>query len=145
MTTRLYQRALLAPLVLTLVASPVAAQEARFDLTKATAEAVKATLEAEAQRPAARGENPYMLPGLILVGGGAALSVIGFTVQTGVKCTEDVSSFECGTTANKGLVFSGVAIAGVGAALIVIGQGKSGMPTLAPRPRGFEIRQRISC
>jgi hypothetical protein len=64
---------------------------------------------------------------------------------SGVKCQEGRGflDFECGTTANKGLLFGGLGAAGVGAALLAVGEGKRGLPSISPRPGGFMVRHRI--
>lgn len=138
------KRALVAVLTFSL-ASPTLVVAQQVDLQKAAKVAVKAVVEAEAQsqRPAARGENPYMLPGLILLGGGATLSVLGFVDKTGVECTGDLFTVDCGTKANKGLIVSGLAVAGVGAAVLVVGEGKRGMPSITAGPGRFVVKERV--
>ena len=139
----MFKRALVPVLIVSL-ASPGVVVAQHVNLEKAAKAAVAAAVKAEAQRPAARGENPYMLPGLILLGGGATLSVLGFMDKTGVECSSDFETVECGTKANKGLIVSGLALAGVGAAVLVVGEGKRGMPSVSPRPGGFVVRHRVT-
>lgn len=111
-------------------------------IIRASENAIKAVVAADAQarRPAARGENPYMTPGLVLLGLGGALVVWGFAAPSGVKCSGDFLSVECGTTANKGLLFAGLASAGAGATLIMVGEGKRGRPTISLRLAGMALR-----
>lgn len=98
---------------------------------------------AQSQRPAARGRNPYSTPALVLIGGGAGLFVLAFLAPSGVDCDVDNDfNVDCGTTANKGLLFSGLGAMGVGAYLYFKGENMRG-PNIKPIPGGIVVRQRI--
>jgi hypothetical protein len=123
-----------------LLATPVLAG----DFQKSIQAAVRRTV-ADQSRPAARGENPYMVPGLALVGGGATLVVLGFISPSGVECTSDLSAtnVSCGTTANKGLVFAGAGAAALGGLLLMKGEKARAMPEILGQRGRFVVRQRI--
>lgn len=101
-----------------------------------------------ASRPAARGENPYMVPGLVLISGGGVLTLYAFLSPSGVECsdtsTRNTFSVECGTKANKGLLFTGLGAAGVGVLLLMKGEKhRNASPSIVAVPGGAAVLHRI--
>lgn len=76
---------------------------------------------------AASGENKMLWPGLALVGAGTLLALYGFTHATGAE----IGSNQAGTSVSisekhaTGVGFAGLAVAGVGGALLMIGSKQS--------------------
>lgn len=124
-------------LVLALSATPALASDLMASATKAATEA------AQTQRPAARGQNPYKTPGIILLSAGAGLTLLAFLAPSGVSCQEtgrglfDVS---CGTTTNKGLLFGGLGAMGVGGFLLM----KKPSPSIQFGPGHVGVTHRIA-
>lgn len=122
------------------------------DLRTSIEKAAKAESAREARalgaQPGPGGRNPYLMPSLGLMAGGAALGMFGLMHETGVKCESKTdanfydSSFSCGTTHNKGLIIGGAAIAALGGFLMFKGQTQR--TELQPRVGGFAVRHRIS-
>lgn len=131
------KRLLAVALVCGLLPSPAFAQSIQKAIK---AEAVRA---AQTQRPAARGRNPYQTPAIVLLGVGAGLFVLAFVSPSGFKCdADDDFNVDCGTTANKGLLFGGLGAAGVGAYLYFKGENMRG-PNIKPVSRGLVLEKRI--
>lgn len=130
---------LVAVLVLALSGVPAFAGEEPGPLAAAAARA------AVQLRPAPRGENPYMLPGLGLVGAGGTLVVLAMAYPSGVKCSADdeFMAVACGTTHNKGLIGAGAALAGLGAFLILRGESRRDSFEIVPKAGGFAVRHRV--
>ncbi len=99
--------------------------------------------EVAAQNQRGRGENPMLVPGLVLIGGGAGLALLAVLNPTSVECSETSSSFECGTKANKALLFSGLGAAALGGVLIMRGNRQSNAPSIVTTPGGVAVQQRI--
>ena len=100
----------------------------------------------QSNRPAARGDNPYMLPGVILIGGGATLMLFGFLDTTSVTCTDKGGAtsinVSCDSGHNNGLIVAGLAAMGAGGFLLWKGEnGRS--PELVTGPGRVAIRKRI--
>jgi hypothetical protein len=102
---------------------------------------------AETQRPAAGGRNPYQTPSLVLMGLGGTLTVLSFLAPSGVSCRETgpgLIDIECGTQANKGLLFSGLGAVGLGAYLWMKGdKQRAAQPILTPTPGGIALQHRF--
>jgi len=133
-------KALAVVLILTLSGVPAIAGERPPAGPIAAAAAREIARQA---REAPRGENPYMLPGLGLIGGGGTLMVLGMVYASGVECSETAYSFNCGTTHNKGLIATGAIVAGIGAFLIFKGESRRDSLEIAPKAGGFAVRHRI--
>jgi len=105
-----------------------------------------AAAEAAQLRPAARAENPYKVGAISLVGGGALLLVGAFVFPSGAKCESDynLTSVECGTTSNKGLLVTGLAALAGGSALYVIGEGRKVSPQLVIHGGRVSVQKRVS-
>ena len=108
----------------------------KLDLKTATSSLGKA------QRPAARGDNPYETPAIILMAAGGGLVLFSMLDQ-GVSCSSSVTTFNCGSHANKGLLFAGLGSAGAGVFLFMKGEAQRNHPMIAPLPRGFILSHRI--
>lgn len=127
-----------------LVASPSAYADTLFrrSIDKAAAEAAQTS-----RRQAARDQNPHKVLALSLIGAGATLAILGFVTPAGVECS-DVStsrtySVECGTKANKGLLFSGAGAIGLGGILYMKGERQRSTPSITPTAGGVVVRQRV--
>lgn len=106
--------------------------------------AVTAELAAEAAAQRGRGENPRLVPGLALLGVGASLFVGSFVYTTTVECGDTRSGFACGTKANKGLMFTGLAAAAAGGYLLWSGEKMRNASYVMPTPGGVAVGRRIS-
>ena len=88
--------------------------------------------EVQANRRAARDENPHKAAAITLLSAGAGLVILGFTMPSGVECTDNSTSrtisIDCGTKANKGLLFAGVGAAGLGGFLYMKGERQRATP-----------------
>lgn len=125
------------------VASPLFAQTPTEGLGPSIDRAAKA-LAAQPQRPAARGDNPYLIPGVVLIGAGGTVLLYGLVHDTGVSCDATLLSVNCETTKSKGTIIAGAAIAGVGAILLMRGErDRSRSPELVFRPGGVMVRERL--
>lgn len=101
-------------------------------------------LAAQAQRPAARGDNPYLIPGVVLIGTGGTVLLYGLVHDTGVSCDGTLFTVNCQTTKSKGTIIAGAAIAGVGAILLMKGeQDRSPSPEVVFGAGGVMIRKRF--
>jgi len=123
-----------------------AAQAVAGDLDTSIRAAAKSL--SSQSRSAARGENPYETPGLVLLGVGGGVLVYGLLYPTGVGCTDNSTktnvAFDCGTTHSSGVIIAGAAMAGVGTYLLWKGQqNKSRGPEVAPTAKGVVVKQRI--
>jgi hypothetical protein len=67
----MFRRSLILVLIAAFTASPALAGDLKIS---ALVKEAAARAAAQAQRPAARGENPYMTPGLVLLGAGGPSS-----------------------------------------------------------------------
>jgi hypothetical protein len=96
----------------------------------------------QAQRPStARGDNPYETPAILLMAGGAGLTVLAAVLPPGLKCD---NFGDCATTGHKGLLVSGLGLAGFGAVLFLKGQSQR-RPDIVPLPgRGLYVGQRLT-
>lgn len=110
--------------------------------------AIKSAVAREIAQPtqASRPDNPHKLPAIALMGGGAGLIVLAFLNPSGVECSSDVNvtKVECGTKSNKGLLFGGVAAAGLGGYLYWKGERQRALPQIAVHGSGLMVRERIS-
>jgi len=113
-------------------------------------QSVDRAVAASAQAPrstAMRGPNPYMLPGLALLGGGVTLFAMAFALPTGAECTDKSTStrvsVECGTKANKGLMVAGLAAAAGGGYLLMKGEKQRSAPSVSFAPGRVVVRQRF--
>lgn len=121
--------------IVSLVASTALAGPIRSSIPAAVAREVAAQSQG--------GENPMLVPGLVLIGGGAGLALLAVLNPTGVECSETSSSIECGTKANKALLFSGLGAAALGGVLIMRGSRQSNAPSIVTTPGGIAVQQRI--
>ncbi len=120
-------------------------------LASSIASAAKEAAAAAQARPNAAGnndENPYFLPGVILLSAGGVVALYGMTHDTGVSCnttgTNRGSSFSCGTTKSKGTIIAGLGIAGVGGYLLFKGnQQKKSSPEIVAGPHVLGLRQHL--
>lgn len=117
----------------------------------AFAEGIRASIPGAVERELAaqasqrgRGENPMMVPGLVLIAGGGGLALLGLVYPSGIECKESRTSFDCGTTANKGLLFGGLGAAALGGILIMRGEKQRSSPYIMPTERGVVVGQRLS-
>jgi hypothetical protein len=94
-------------------------------------------------RPAPRGDNPYLLPSLGLIGVGGTLMVLGFLTTSGIECTSTSVSVDCGAKSNKGLIIAGAVAAGLGGFVFMRGESKRSQTELVPQWGGVAIRQRV--
>src|SRR5262245_7914227 len=103
-----------------LMTSLQAAQAVAGDLDTSIRAAAKSL--ASQSRTAARGENPYHTPGLIMLGVGGGVLLYGLVNTTGVDCSGTATatkiSYGCGTTHSSGVIIAGAAMAGVGTYLL---------------------------
>ena len=94
------------------------------------------------QEPRARtAENPYFVPGIVLMSTGGGIMLLGFANPGSVDCHVTDVSISC-STYNKGLVYGGLAAAGLGAALFIRGESmkeRSMVPTLKLRRDGITV------
>lgn len=131
-------RRLIATLLGTLlVTSPAMAG----DLSEGIARAARNAAAAQG-RPAARGENRYLVPGLTLLAVGGGVLLFGAMHETGVTCTSTLLTASCDTTKSAGTMIAGAAIAGVGGILLMKGQNSPEL--VVSHVGGISIRQRIS-
>ena len=111
-----------------------------------TASVERAALAAAAQaRPNARGsndDNPYFIPAMVLLGGGALVSLYGLTHTTGVECSSVAFGTSCGLTKSKTTIFTGVGLAGAGAYLYYRGRATSA-PQILAGPGTLGVRQQV--
>ena len=126
-----------------LIAAPSAYADTLFrrSIDKAVAAEVQAS-----RRRAARDENPHKVLALGLIGAGATLAILAFVMPSGVECREtgpSVFSLECGTKANKGLLFAGLGAAGLGGIMYMKGERQRAAPSITPTIGGVVIRQRV--
>jgi hypothetical protein len=102
---------------------------------------------AEQQRPAARGEHPYLVPGLAMLGGGGVILLYGLVHETGGECsvggTVANTTVKCETTHSTGTIVAGAAIAGVGAFLLLKGENQRSSPAIVAGPGRLGLVQRI--
>lgn len=128
-------------LICSLVAEPVFAGDLATSISKA------ATELAEQQRPAARGDNPYMIPGLALIGGGGVLAILGMLSTSSVTCTStdtrNTSTVACDSGNNKGMLFGGLGIAGVGVFLLMKGEKERKDIDVAITPHGGFVKKTL--
>jgi hypothetical protein len=134
-------------LISLLVASLPTSQALAGDIKTSMSEAARRSASSQS-RPAARGENPYETPGLVLLGVGGGVLVYGLLYPTGVDCTDRSTrtnvSFDCGTTHSAGVTIAGAAMAGVGTFLLWRGQqNRSRGPEVAVKAGSMAIQQRI--
>jgi len=139
------KRTLVYFLIFTLTMS-VAPAFAESQFRKSMTDAAVADAQARSRR--ARAENPYKMPGLVLLSAGAALTLFGFIFPSGVECTDRGGAFsldvQCGTKANKGLLFTGIGAAGVGTFLMMKGsRDSSASPSVSPLVGGFVVRKSV--
>jgi hypothetical protein len=96
--------------------------------------AVRAAVQERA--PVARAGNPYLWPGIALLGGGGALAVLAGTAlkEQTAACVGDLFGVVCGGTesTNKAVLWSGIAAAGAGAVLLAVGARHAAQVTIAP-------------
>jgi len=99
-------------------------------------------------RPNAAGndDNPYFLPSMIIMGGGALVALYGMTHDTGAECSGiGASSFSCGTTKSKTTIFTGVGMIGAGAYLYYKGkQRQNRSPQVVFGPGAIGVRQQLT-
>ena len=101
--------------------------------------AEKLALDQE-QRPRTR-DNPYFVPGIVLMSAGGGMMILGFANPGSIDCHVTDVSFSC-STYNKGLVYGGLAAAGLGAVLFLRGESmkeRTLVPTLKLRRDGITI------
>ena len=141
----------IAFLVLSLLGTPCvfAADESAMPFSRSVARAVSdaATLPQAGTNP--NGGNPYMTPGLVMVGSGALVAILGSTLPQLRTQTDDydlcaaahggptgpstrVPACDGYRTVNKGLLGLGLAVAGAGATLLTIGAFRSVTVSVAP-------------
>lgn len=105
---------------------------------------------AEQARQRGRGDNPMMIPGIALIGGGGLLMALGLMSSSGVECTVGESrsgaiTGGCDTKSNKGLIFAGLGAAGVGGFLLMRGaKQRNSSPYIMPTVGGVSVGQRLS-
>jgi hypothetical protein len=111
---------------------------------------IPAAVDAEAAaqtRQRGRGENELIVPGIVLISGGAGLALLGVIYPSGAKCEETGGrnfGIQCGTTANKGLLFTGLGAAALGGYLIMRGEKQRNRPFVAPTAGGIVAGHRLS-
>lgn len=130
----------IALIIIPMLAPAVNAQDL---LASANAEVERLAAEQRPRPPASNDKDPYRLPGLIMLIGGGLLALAGAADTTGVRCESDAVSFGCSTTRNKGLIFTGIGIAGVGSYFLLRGQ-RERSPSVQFGPDGFAVRHRLS-
>lgn len=138
----IFVRVVTAVLVL-LVATPAAYADTLFrrSIDKAVAEEAQA-----ATRRAARDENPHKGAAITLLSAGAGLVLLGFVMPSGAECKETNSSLygiECGTKANKGLLFAGLGAAGLGGFMYMKGEQQRATPSIMTTAGGVVVRSRV--
>ena len=89
-----------------------------------------------------------MVPGVVLLSAGGGLAILSFLAPTGISCKDQSTSttfnFDCGTTANKGLLFGGLGAMAVGGLLLMKGErDRNRSPELVFHPGGVMVRERI--
>lgn len=118
---------------------------ARGPLARAVETAV---VEAVAQRSGrTRRSNPYGTVSYVLMGAGGLLTVYGLVHSTGVKCEEGsgLLDFNCSGTKSKGVIFSGLGAAGLGAWLFMRGERQRNvMPSISFDGRTIVANKRWS-
>lgn len=132
----MFKRLAAASLVLGLLPSAAFAQSIRESAAKEVAKLA----QAQTQRPSSAGENPYRTPAIVLMGGGAALALVGLEMKS---CSIGIGtdySVNCGS--NKGVMFAGLGAAGLGAVLFARGESQR-RPFIAAIPGGVYIGKRI--
>ena len=88
-------------------------------------------------------DNPYFLPGIVLLAGGGLLLLYGAIHESGAECTSTVNSFNCRTTHSTGVIVAGAAVAGVGGYLLYKGNQRRRSPQIVVGPHQVGIQQRI--
>lgn len=107
-----------------------------------SAAAAAARLGAQRTRPEPANDDPYRLPGFIMLIGGGVLAIAGAADDTGVQCETSAGSFDCSTTKNKGLIFTGLGLAGVGSYFLLRQRGRS--PSIEFGYDSVTVQQRLS-
>ena len=143
------KRTIAAVLAFGLFACPCFAGDLRSSATKAMAEALAAD-----QRIGGAG-NPYLVPGLALAGGGAALAILGVTAlktktlesricrdASVLLLGDDLSTCNALKDTNQALLWTGVGVAALGGTLLVLGRGKA-HAEIRPVPGGFGVFRTI--
>jgi len=107
-----------------------------------------ARASARQARPNAAGndDNPYFLPSMIIMGGGAVVALYGMTHDTGAKCSGAIGvSISCGTTKSKTTIFTGIGMIGAGAYLYYKGkQRQNRSPQILFGPGAIGVRQQLT-
>jgi hypothetical protein len=92
-------------------------------------------------------QNPNERVAKVLGGVGAAMVLWGVVYKTGVECKDTSTStafgVQCGETMNKTLVFGGLAVAGAGGAMYLVGEGKKKSIGIGISPSGAGVRARV--
>lgn len=107
---------------------------------EAAAARAATNLAAQSQAPA---QNPYKLPALGLMAGGAGLLILGLMQERGVKAEGDI--FEDNFTVKEtggsktALTVLGVVAAGAGAGLWFWGEDKKNRPSISMTPSRIQI------
>lgn len=114
-----------------LMATPAFAGTLRRDINRAAVQAA-----GQLRAPVVQAKNPYLWPGIALLGGGGALAVLAGTAlkEQTAACVGDLFGVVCGGTesTNKAVLWSGIAAAGAGAALLAIGARHAARIEVAP-------------
>ncbi len=136
-------RRLIAAVLVLGIASPAFA-DIRGSVSKEAALAARASAQARPNAAGSNEDNPYFLPGVVLMAVGASVALYGMTHDTGVACSGiGTVGLSCGVTKSKATIFTGVGIAGVGAYLFYKGKAKSS-PQIIAGPHVVGVRQRLA-
>lgn len=112
--------------------------------TTAAAQSLMASAEREAKKIALQAtpaKNPYKVPAIALMAGGAGLLVIGLMQDRGAEVesgSSGVSVTEKGGS-KTALTVLGIAAAGAGAGLWFWGENKKNRPNISMTPSKFQI------
>ena len=96
----------------------------------------------ETQEPAERGRNPYLQPSLLLMGTGAAVTILGASYQV-LHCGGEGIALDCHAGNSKGMMLTGLGVAAVGTWLYFWGESRR-TPYPDVIPGGVIVRQRFS-
>lgn len=96
-----------------------------------------------ATQPAQVGPNPYKIPAIALMAGGAGLLILGLAQERGVRAEGDIfnDTFEVKETGGSktALTVLGVLAAGSGVGLWFWGEGKKNRPNISMTPTKVQI------
>jgi hypothetical protein len=127
------------------IAWPAWAGELSASIERAAA-SLSANQAARERKP--NRNNPYLWPGVALIGAGSAIALYGFTHVTGgeINCGDFLASTlncKASETHATGVGIAGLAVVGFGGVLLWQGAKKAGGPSVTVAPGRIIVRHRL--